>query len=498
MSDYKINKQILEDSHELLVTVEVPQERVEKELRLLAKKMGKRINIPGFRPGKAPVQLIIARLGRDYLLQELSEELADDAFKEAFATVEPEEITPGAELRSTTLEPLTYEFALPLRPDVDAGDYRSIRVPLEEVDEARVDELVEKEIENFRSQNKLWKPVEDRPVQYGDLVTMGIKLTVDGKEELNQEEWDLVPSETDYTLTPEFDANIVGMAVGEKKTFTITFPDDGTTTWAGKEGVFEVEVKAIKAEELPELTDELVNENTEHETVDAFVQAMKEAARAQLERETETQFEEQLLEALKSGATLRFAPKTLAQEVERLEAEREDIYKSYGFETTEELLKLQGKTREQYLQELEPQAKSRLEEELLLDAVAEKEQLDVSDYELESYIRDAGLEEEQTQELLARLKEDDYYRLYIRQLLLRRKAHELLTAIARGEDVPEPGQHPVEEAPEQPEEESEAEEEDADVEASEEETSDAEKETSSQPEENAKAEETEEIDDASE
>jgi len=454
MSDYKINKQILEDSHELLVTVEAPQERVEKEIRLLAKKMGKRMNIPGFRPGKAPVQLIIARLGRDYLLQELTDELADEAFQEAFATVEPEEIAPGAELRSTTLEPLTYEFSLPLRPDVDAGDYRSIRVPVEEVDEARVDELVEKEIENFRSQNKLWKPVEGRPVQYGDLVTMGIKLTVDGKEELNQEEWDLVPSETDYTLTPEFDANIVGMAVGEKKTFTITFPDDGTTTWAGKEGVFEAEVKAIKAEELPELTDELVNENTEHETVDAFVQAMKEAARAQLERETETQFEEQLLEALKSGATLRFAPKTLAQEVERLEAEREDIYKSYGFETTEELLKLQGKTREQYLQELEPQAKSRLEEELLLDAVAEKEQLEVSDYELEKYIRDAGLEEEPMQNLLKRLKEDEYYRLYIRQLLLRKKAHKLLTAIAKGEDVPEPGQHPVEEAPEEPEEES--------------------------------------------
>ena len=460
MSDYKINKQILEDSHELLVTVEVPQERVEKELRSLAKKMGKRMNIPGFRPGKAPIQLIIARLGRDYLLQELADELADKAFEEAFATVETEEITPGAELRSTTLEPLTYEFALPLRPDVDAGDYRSIRVPVEEVDEARINELVEKEIENFRSQNKLWKPADDRPVQYGDLVTMGIKLTVDGKEELNQEEWDLVPSETDYTLTPEFDANIAGMTEGEKKTFTITFPDDGSTTWAGKEGVFEVEVKAIKAEELPELTDEMVNENTEHETVDAFVQAVKEAARAQLERETETQFEGQLLEALKSGATLRYAPKTLAQEVDRLEAEREDIYKSYGFETTDELLKLQGKTREQYLQELEPQARARLEEELLLDAVAEKEQLDVSDYELEKYIRDAGLEEAQTQNLLKRLKEDDYYRLYIRQLLLRKKAHALLAAIARGEDVPEPGQHPVEEAPAEPEEDAETEVED--------------------------------------
>ena len=382
-------------------------------------------------------------------------------------------VASGAALKDITLTPLTYEFVAPLKPEVDLGDYRDIRVPEEKVDEAKVLELVDAEIKNLLDQNKVWVPVEDRPVQYGDLVTLGIKMTVDGEEELNQEEWDFIPSETEYTMSPEFDANIVGLSVGESKTFTLTFPDDGVSKWAGKEGTFEVEVKAIKAEELPELTDEFVAENTEFESVEAFRQSLEEGVRAHLEAEAESDFQKKLWEAIKEKATIKYAPATLYQEVDRLEAEREDVYKSYGFESTDELLRLQGKTREQYREELEPEAKTRLEEELVLDKVIEEEKLEASDYEVEQYIRNAGLNEEDEKRLVDRLKEDMYYQLYIKMLVLRKKAHELLTAIAKGEEIPEPGQHPVEEAPEPAEEteegaaEAEESETDAEIEATE-------------------------------
>jgi trigger factor len=457
MSDFNITKQILEETHEILLTAEVAPERVEKEVRAMAKKLGRKMRIPGFRPGKAPANIIIARLGREYVLQEVAESMIDEAHAAAIETVQ-DEVASGAALRDIELEPMIYEFVAPIKPEVDLGDYRSIRVEEEPVDEAEVLKLVDEELVNLREQNKVWTPVEDRSVQYGDLVTLGIKLTVDGEEELNEEEWDFIPSETDYTMSPEFDANIVGMELGETKTFTLTFPEDAVSKWAGREGVFEVEVKAIKAEELPELTDEFVAENTEFESVEAFKEALEESVRAHLESEKEREFQKELWEAIKEEATIRYAPATLFHEVERLEAEREDLYKSYGFESTAELLKLQGKTHEQYLEELEPEAKARLEEELVLDEVVNQEKLDASDYELEQYIRGAGLSEEDEKRLIDRLKEDVYYQLYIKMLVLRRKAHELLTAIAKGEDVPEPGQHPVEEAPEEPEEAAEAEE----------------------------------------
>jgi len=449
MSDFTITKHILEDSHEILLTAQVAPERVEKEVRAAAKRLGKKIRVPGFRPGKAPVNVIITRLGRDYVLQEVSEALLDEAHQAAIETVQ-DEVASGAALRDIKLTPLTYEFVAPRKPDVNLGDYRDIRVPVEKIDEAEVLKLVDEELVNLREQNKVWTPVEDRPVQYGDLVTLGIELTVDGEEELNEEEWDFLPNDEDYTLAPQFDANIVGMEVGESKSFTLTFPEDAASKWAGKEGEFKVEVKAIKAEELPELSDEFVAENTEYATVEEFKSYLEEAVRAHLESEQEREFQKKLWETIKEKATIRYAPATLYTEVERLEAEREDIYKSYGFESTDELLKLQGKSREQYREELEPEAKARLEEELVLDKVVEEEKLDASDYELEQYIRSAGLDEEDEKRLIDRLKEDVYYQLYIRMLLLRRKAHDLLTAIAKGEDVPEPGQHPVEEAPEEP------------------------------------------------
>jgi trigger factor len=506
MSDFNITKQILEDSHEILLTVEVAPERVEKELRAMAKKMGKKIRIPGFRPGKAPANIIITRLGRDYVLQEVADEMIDEAHLAAIETV-ADEVAGGAALRDIRLEPLSFEFVAPMKTEVDPGDYRSIRIDTEEVDEEKVQELVADELKNLQDQNKVWAPAEDRPVQYGDLVTLSIKMTIDGEEELNEEEWDFIPSETDYTMSPEFDANIVGMSLGESKTFTLTFPEDAVSKWAGKGGEFEVEVKAIKTEELPELTDEFIAENTEYETVEAFKEAMEESVRTHLEGENESEFQKKLWEAVKEKATIRYAPATLNQEVERLEAERDDIYKSYGFESTEELLKLQGKTREQYREELKPEARKRLEEELLLDEIARREELDASDYELEQYIASAGLSEEDTARLIERLAEDKYYKLYIRMLVLRKKAHELLTASAQGEDVPEPGQHPVEEAPEEPEEEAEdsdeideAESEDVEAEIVEEEETivvaeDAEGDVV---EENAVEEETDEADEASE
>ena len=504
MSDFNITKQILEDSHEILLTVEVAPERVEKEVRATAKKLGKKIRVPGFRPGKAPASIVITRLGRDYILQEVAEEMIDEAHQAAIETVE-DEVASGAALRDIQLDPLTFEFVAPLKPEVDLGDYRDLRVEVPEVDEAEVLKLVDEGLKHLLEQNKVWTPVEDRPVQYGDLVTLGIKLIIDGEEVLNEEEWDFIPSEEDYTLAPEFDANIVGMELGEKKRFTLTFPEDAASKWAGKEGEFEVEVKSIKAEELPELTDELVAETTEFETVEEFKALLEETIRAQLEAEQEEEFQEKLWDSIKEKATLRYAPATLYQEVERLEAEREDLYKSYGFDSIDELLRLQGKTREEYRKELEPQARRRLEEGLVLDEIIAQEKLDASDYEVEQYIRDAGLEEEDEKRLIDRLKEDVYYNLYIRMLVLRKKARELLDAIARGEEVPEPGQHPVEEAPEAPvEDAADGESEAVAVEALQEEEVATETEAGEEDgekdvaEESAGEEETEEVEEASE
>ncbi len=449
MSDFNISKQILEDSHEILLTVKVKPERAQKELRAMAKKLGRKVRIPGFRAGKAPINIIITRLGRDYIMEEVADKMAEEAYKAAIETAK-DDITIGTRLNDVRLDPLTFEFIAPMKSKVTLGDYRGIRVPLQAVDEDEVAKDVANILDDLRQKHVVWRPVTDRPVQYGDLVTISLEMLVDGHAEVDEEEWEFIPDEDDYTITPEFDAQVVGMSIGESKAFTIEFPEDDEE-WGGKTGVFEVEVKSIKAQELPELTDEFIAEHTDFDTVEEYKNSLADEARQRQETHNAIEFDIALRDELIKTSVIRYAPAALDREVELLEEEREELYKSYGFDSLDDLLSLQGRTREEFRESLKPEAKRDLENNMLFDAVAEAEQLDASDYELEQFIRAAGLTALQTEGLVERLKTDESYRAYIRVLLLRKKASDLLVAIAKGEEVPEPGQHPLEEAPAEPE-----------------------------------------------
>ncbi len=443
MSELKITQQILEDSRELLLRVEVPQDRIEPKLRQLAKKYGRKTRIPGFRPGKAPVQLIIARLGRKALLQEVAEDIADEIFHETLLTVDLEHdaFIPLSYVRSVELEPLTYEFIVPLEPEVLLGDYRHTGIHVEPVDEAEVLRLVDQEFQKLREENKVWRPVE-RAVQYGDLATLSLRMEVEGEEEpvLDMDEWEFMPDEANPTLAPEFDASIVGMAPGEEKTFTITFPEDARQ-WPGKTATFHVKVLGVKAQELPELTDELVAENTEFETVEEMKETIAENVRSVIAKENEDKAFTELFKKLHEESTLRYSPAILSRKLEELAEEWEEVYQAYGFESTEELLKLQGKSWDEYREDLRPQAQKRLEDELILDAIAEAEQFLVNEDEMEQLIRESDLDEEKKEELLHRLEENPDYRNYIRKLVSRRKAVGFLNDLIYGKEVPEPRQH---------------------------------------------------------
>ena len=446
MSELKITQQILEDSHELLLHVEVPQDRIEPRLRQLAKKYGRKMRIPGFRPGKAPIQLIIARLGRKALVQEIAKDIVNEIYQEAVDMVDREDaLFSLGYLRDMELEPLIYEFAVPLQPQVTLGDYRHTGIQAEPVDEADVLRLVDQGLQELRDRNKVWRPVE-RPVQYGDLVTLSMSMEMEtegGKESvLDEKEWEFMPNESNPTLSPEFDASIVGMEPGEEKTFTITFPE-GIGQWSGKTATFHVKVLGVKTQELPELTDDLVAENTEFETVEDLKDAIAANVRAVTLRENEEKALVELFEKLRGEATFRYSPAILTQGIETLAKEREKIYYTYGIESTEQLLKLQGKSWDEYQEELKPHARERLENELILEAIGEAEQFPVSDAEMEQTIRDSDLEEETKQELLQSLKEKPAYRDHVRKVVLRRKALRFLKALLRGKEVPEPGQHEI-------------------------------------------------------
>lgn len=449
-TDLKITQQEL-DNQQILLTIEVPQEQVEKELRTTARRMSNSFRFHGFRPGKAPYHVVVQRLGREALLDEVAEKLSDQIFIQA---LERAGLKPYAQpvLREITYDPLTYVIEIPMAPDVDPGDYRSIRIPAEEVDEAELDRRVQAEIDHILEEHTTWVPVE-RPVQYGDLVTISIRVTVDEEVVLENDDWDIVPDEEEYTLAPEFDAAFIGMEVGESKSFSAHFPEEGGSAWAGQEGHFEVEVKGIKAEEAPVLDDELAAEVSNFETAEEWRQDVREHMRSHLEEEAERRFEEKLEEALLAQATLSYPPAAVDREINMREAEQENVLKAYGFDDLEEYLDITGRTREEFREELRPGAERRLKRNLIFEAIAEAEQFPASDYEQRQYLSDI-LEpgDPELDHYLDVLERDEDYRQFIRGILLRRKAHDFMLAVARGEEVPAPGEHVADEAPPETEE----------------------------------------------
>ncbi|NOX63824.1 MAG: trigger factor [Chloroflexi bacterium] len=445
MSELKITQQALENRQTRL-TVEVPQPRVDAALRKKVKSLSRRIRIPGFRPGKAPYHIVVQRLGREALLQEVAEEIGEEVYQEALETAGIEPVGPG-NLVDIAFDPLTYQFEVPLEPNVDPGDYRSVRVSYEEPDEASIDEDVDKEIERIREANRNWTPVE-RPVEYGDLVTLKIEVTVDDEVVLQNDDWDVVPDKEDYTLTPEFDAALVGMEGGEEKTFTAVFPEDAHSPWAGKEGVFHIEIKDVQTLVTPEFDDEFAAAIGGYDTAEDMREAIREHLAQHARENAEAAFREKVIEALIEQAEMDYPPIMIERLIDDMMRELERTIAPYGIESVAEYLRMVGKTEEEQRAELRSDAEKRLRYELLLNAIAEREAFPVSDYEIDQVLLERfGASDEVLEQVRKQVAEDEAVREYFEHIVKRLKAQDLILAIARGEEVPAPGEHVAKQPP---------------------------------------------------
>ena len=445
MTDLHITQQTLDDQ-QVLLTIEVPEVRVDQALRAAAQRLGKQYRFPGFRPGKAPYHVIVQRIGREALLEEVAEALRDEVYVEA---VQSADLTPyaPANLRGLSFDPLTYRVEVPLPPKVDLGDYRSIRIAEEAVDEEAAEKGVQQQLDGMAGQQSNWEAVE-RPIEYDDMVTLHLKLTVDGEVALEDDDWDFSPDTKEYTMAPEFDAAFIGMKTGESKTFSAAFPDDSDSVWKGQEGLFEVEVKGVKGKTLPEMNDEFAKKVGEFETLAELKQNIRDRLLGHARVEAEASYTSKVLAAAIEQAQLAYAPAAIDRAVNVLANEQESLYHAYGFKDMSEVLRLQGRTAEQFLQDMRPDAEKRLRLELVLDAIAVAEELPMSDYELERYLVEGfARDPDALKQMQSMVATDPNLYDYIAGKVKQRKARNLLVAIAKGEDVPAPGQHLAEEAP---------------------------------------------------
>ena len=412
------------------LTIEVDEERVEQELRRAARRISKEKHIRGFRPGKAPYDVVLRLFGKDALYQQALEDLLQAVFKEA---LEKEGIEPfaQAELVDAQFEPMVLKMLVPIAPIVELGDYRQLRLTPPQV--TVTDEEVEAALKRIQAEYSQWQPVE-RPAQLGDQAIVDIESTIEGEVVLsNQERSLLLRAEAPYPL-PGFNEQIVGMVIGEDKEFDLTYPENSANEeLAGKESHFQVRLRDLKELVLPELDDDLAKTVGDFETFDDLKAKVRENLQAEAEGEAESRFSSEVLTATVERAHIEFPPILLERELDNLLEEQDRALRRQEGLTLDNWLEINKKNKEEHRDELHPRATERLKWGLALGKVAELESITVEEEEVGAQIELMSSAFGEQADKARDVFSSPDNRRSIASDLLTNKALQRLVAIARGE-----------------------------------------------------------------
>jgi trigger factor len=440
-----------EENRTLTVTVEVEDERVQPALRAAARRISKDYRIPGFRPGKAPYEVVLRHYGETALYQAALEDLSQKVYQDMLEQEKISPIGPG-EMDIVELKPMKLKFVVPLRPQVELGDYGSLRV--EYTPPVVEDAEVEKELEHLREHQAVLEPV-DRPAQMGDAVTLDAKAFLNDGENpsdflLADQDVALVLEEKADWPMPGFAAKAVGMTAGEERKFDLAFPDDyANESLRSQTAHFEVKAKEVKSRSLPEWNDELAKSLGDYETLDELRASVRRDLEEASRRGVDRDYNQKVVDQLVEQSSVKYPP-TL------LESELDDYIKDYDRRlreqklTLEDYLKIEKKTQEEFREEVRPQAEARLKRSLVIGKVVEREHVTVDpaavDERIESLSTPWGERADDMRKLLSTPESREMMELD----LLTEAGIERLASIARGEVQAQPAPEPQPEPETQP------------------------------------------------
>jgi trigger factor len=366
-----------EDSErQLKVTVEVPEERVQAQMRRTARSLSKEIRIPGFRRGKVPYNVLVNRVGEKALRADAIEEMIEPVFMEALDDIDEIPYRQPS-LDNVEFEPLILKMTIPLEPTIVLGEYRSTRKELTEVEVT--EGALEEALDQLRASFQELEEVE-RPGEIGDMLTVsgsGIVDAENGEVIWSEENTDLLmdPAKTFPELP--FVENIVGISAGEDTEFRVTFPDDyPEEELVGKEALFSVSVSKVQSRTLPELDDELAQKAGEYQTVDELREAMDKELLSQAEGRARSELLDEWVDELLEDAELVYPPAVMESELDSMVSDFKEQITRSGWQW-EDFLKLQGDSEQSLRENWQEGAAERIRRGLVLREFTRLEQLEV-------------------------------------------------------------------------------------------------------------------------
>ena len=407
--------------------IEIPQDIVDAEITHIAQEFARRARVPGFRPGKAPIGVVKTRF-RDEIVSEMMQHLMPKYFGDAIDERKLE-IVQAPQFESVDYnsgKPLRFRAVFEVYPRLSIANYEGI--PVQEVSSQVAESEVETALKKLQEDMAELTPVEeDRTVQEGDFAEISYSGTIEGSDEPPITGEKAVAEIGGRTTVKEFTENLIGAKVGEERTFNVIYRAEyPTARLAGKTVAYKVKVEALKTKESPELNDEFAQRFGDYKTLDELKAKLREDLEKQKRDQAQEQMREKLLEWLQDNNEFEL-PQSLIERQLQIRVQRLVRDLSRQGINPQRLDVDWGKIREDQQQ----QAMRDVKGSLILEHVAEKEDISVSDQEIESEIEKIAGETNRPKEKVKEVLSRDSGLERLRSQIRNRKTLDLLQSKAR-------------------------------------------------------------------
>lgn len=368
------------------LTIEVPAEELEKAMQNAYLRAKNRITIPGFRKGKAPRKMIEQMYGKGIFLEDAANALIPEQYSKALEECDLE-IVSQPEIDVTQIEPgkaFIFTAEVAVKPEVTLGEYKGLEVPKSETEVT--DEEIEAELKKEQEKNSRTITVEDRGAENGDIATIDFEGFVDGTAFEGGKG-------TDYPLTlgsgsfiPGFEDQLVGAKAGDHVEVNVTFPEEyQSKDLAGKAAVFQCDVKKVETKELPELDDDFAQDVSEFDTLAEYKEDIKKNLSERKEKEARTAKENAAVDKAIENAQMEIPDAMIETQISQMLDDFSRRMQAQGL-TMEQYMQFTGLTADKMREEMKPQALKRIQTRLVLEKIAETENIQPSEEEVNEEI----------------------------------------------------------------------------------------------------------------
>ncbi|MFL2756520.1 MAG: trigger factor [Dehalococcoidia bacterium] len=409
--------------------IELDEDDIDPYLNKAYNKVVGRVNIPGFRKGKAPRNIIEQYFGKESLVNEALDSMLPELTGKAISEQELDIVgMPSISLEG--MEPVSFSATVPLMPSIDLGDYTAIRVKRKTTRITK--KVIDERIDQLRTSVASWEPA-DRKVQIGDMISASIVGNHNEEEVINETDGVYLVNEEIERPFPGFANKLIGLEANISNTFELdipkTFADENLS---GKSITFDVNITDIKERILPEITDEFAQSlGAEYENMESLKSEIRKSLKSDAENESTRNFQEAIIVELIKTAMIELPPLLIQRESEHMVSEQERMVQQANM-VLDDYLQSMGTTREQLIEDSKAEAVNRLTRSFILSKLADEEKVEITDEQIESRIEELFADSEEN---LPDASQTAEMKSYLERSMRMEKTMEILEQIAEGKNI---------------------------------------------------------------